>query len=101
MRRELENALLLARSLPPHDLPAFLGAVEEIRVTALTRLTSPPSVPTEDRLLDVAETAKRLNCSEDWLYRNSKKLPFARPHAVGGKLLFSSLGLDAYLRAKR
>jgi DNA-binding transcriptional regulator YiaG len=32
----------------------------------------------EDRLLDAQEAANRLSVSEDWLYRNAKKLPFTR-----------------------
>jgi len=40
MREELENALIAARNLPPEELPCFLGAVEEVRCTAMARLTS-------------------------------------------------------------
>jgi hypothetical protein len=101
MRRELISVLELARSLPIDDLPAFLGGLEEIRVTAYTRLASPQAAPVEDRMLSVGECATRLHCSADWVYRNARRLPFARPNHVGGKLLFSSAGLDAYLRAKR
>jgi excisionase family DNA binding protein len=101
LRPELQPALALAKTLPPSDLPSFLGAVEEIRVTATARLASPPVAPVEDKLLTVKEAATRLHCSPDYLYRNHKKLPFTRTDKVGAKLLFSSAGLDAYLRGKR
>jgi hypothetical protein len=101
VRHELESALALAKTLPPEDLPAFLGAVEEIRVVALARIVAPAAPPSEDKLLDVEQTAARMNCSPEFLYRNHKKLPFTRRDRVGSKLLFSSAGLDAYLRAKR
>jgi predicted DNA-binding transcriptional regulator AlpA len=101
VRRELQIALDLARTLPPDDLTRLLGDLREIETTALARLYSPPATPIEDRLLNIEECAARLSCSRDWLYRNSAKLPFARPHAVGGKLLFSSTGLDLYLKKSR
>ena len=53
----------------------------------------------EDRLLDTAEAAKVLSVSEEWLYRNAKKLPFTRK--LGHKMLrFSHLGIQKYLAAK-
>jgi hypothetical protein len=100
MRRELEAALALARTLDLADLPLLCGDLELIRVTALARLAA-PAVSIEDKLLDIEQTAARLRCSTDFLYRNHKRLPFTRSNAVGGKLLFSSAGLDAYLRGKR
>jgi excisionase family DNA binding protein len=101
MRRELAAALDAAKNLPAEDLPLLAGDLEQIRVTILARLASPPVAPVEDRLVSVDEVAKRLHCSADYVYRNQAKFPFARPGRVGGKLLFSSTGLDAYLRAKR
>jgi excisionase family DNA binding protein len=98
MRRELAAALDAAKKLPVEELPALAGELEIVRVTILARLAAPPIAPAEDRLLTVEECAARLHCSEDFLYRNHKKLPFTRSHAVGGKLLFSSAALDAYLR---
>ena len=101
MRDELQAALTMARTIEPDALPYFLSEIEEIRVTALARLmssTTPDEAPIHDKLLSVRETAARLNCSVDYLYRNAKKLPFARPNAVGRRLLFSALGLDRYLK---
>src|SRR5580692_1101358 len=63
MRRECENLLGVARSIPVESLPALAGELETIRVTILARLASPPVAPIEERLLDIGETAKRLACS--------------------------------------
>lgn len=52
---------------------------------------------TEDRLLTIAEAAERLCTSEDWLYRNWKKLPFARKLSKK-QLRFSAHGIDGYIR---
>jgi excisionase family DNA binding protein len=99
MRRELEPVLDLTRTLAPAELPAFLGELEQIRVTALARITTPPVEARPDELLEVPEAAHRLGVSPDYLYRHSKRFPFTR--RTGRKLLFSSAGLDAYLRKSR
>jgi predicted DNA-binding transcriptional regulator AlpA len=53
-----------------------------------------------DRLLDAEEASKVLSVSQDWLYRNAKKLPFARK--LGPKMLrFSSVGIQKYLATRR
>ena len=99
MRTELEPVLKLARGLPPEELPEFLGALETVRVVALARIVAPAVDTRPDELLNVPQAAARLNVSENYLYRNSRRLPFTR--RVGSKLLFSSAGLDTYLRGKR
>ncbi|MFY9531251.1 MAG: hypothetical protein WBC04_17725 [Candidatus Acidiferrales bacterium] len=96
MRPELESALLQARTLAPAELPRLLGEIEQIRVTALARLTSPTVESRPDELLSVSETAGRMGVGKDYLYRNHRRLPFTR--RVGRKLLFSSAGLDSYLK---
>ena len=54
----------------------------------------------EDRLLDAQEAAKLLSVSEDWLYRQAKKLPFSRK--LGPKMLrFSSVGIQKYLTTRK
>ena len=50
-----------------------------------------------DTLLTVEEAAAKLKCSQDWLYRKSKKLPFAV--RVGRGLRFSLRGIDAHIRS--
>jgi predicted DNA-binding transcriptional regulator AlpA len=54
----------------------------------------------QDRLLDAEEAAKLLSVSEDWLYRNAKKLPFSRK--LGPKMLrFSSDGIQKFLATRK
>jgi predicted DNA-binding transcriptional regulator AlpA len=98
MRSELQAALHLAETSSPAEIPALLGELEQIRVTALARLSSPVLVCQPDELLDVGATAKRLGVSQDYLYRHQRKFPFAR--RIGRKLLFSSSGLDKFLARK-
>jgi len=53
-----------------------------------------------DRLLDAKEAAKVLSMSEDWLYRNAKKLPFTRK--LGPKMLrFSYQGMIKWLESRK
>lgn len=46
--------------------------------SALVSAQRPTVVPTSDRNLTVEEAAQRLGVSEQWLYRHSKTLPFAK-----------------------
>ena len=101
MRRELENALDLAKTLGPADLPAFLGGLETVRIVALTRITTPAVETKPDESLTVAQAAKRLGLSASYLYHNWKKYKFARQDHGCRKVLFSAHGLDAYLRKSR
>jgi hypothetical protein len=95
MRNELQLVLLAAKELPVAELPALLGQIEEIRVTALARLTAPGPAPQSDELLDVDEAARKLGMSKDYLYRNHAALPFTR--RMGKRLLFSSVGIEKYI----
>jgi DNA-binding XRE family transcriptional regulator len=52
--------------------------------------------PAEDRLLDVAEAARRLAVCRDYVYRHAAEWPFTVRR--GRKLGFSEQGLAAYLR---
>ena len=54
----------------------------------------------EDRLLNAEEAARLLCVSEDWLYRQAKKLPFTRK--LGPKMLrFSCVGIQKYLATRK
>jgi predicted DNA-binding transcriptional regulator AlpA len=54
----------------------------------------------EDRLLTADEAAEMLSLSPDWLYRNAKKLPFARK--LGPKMLrFSHQGMIKWLESRK
>lgn len=97
MRNELQTALVAARELPADELPRLLGDLEEIRCTAMSRLTAPVlSPPQSDELLDVNEAARRLGTSKDYLYRHHARLPFTR--RMGRNLRFSALGIENYIR---
>src|SRR5262252_7056998 len=99
MRSELQFVLDNLRGLAPDQLPELLGELEVIRATAVLRLSAPVPVPQRDELLEIGPASERLGVSTDYLYRNSKSLPFTR--RMGRKLLFSRLGIDAYLSKKR
>jgi excisionase family DNA binding protein len=99
VRRELESTLIVARTISQEELPRLLGDLEEIRATALARLTYParePQLP--DSLLAVEEAATRLGVSQHYLYRNHPRLPFTR--RMGRSLRFSSNGIEQYIRRK-
>ena len=97
MRDELQFVLRDARELPVQELPRLLGELEEVRCTAMARLTSPAPVQSQsDELLDVAEAARRLGLSRDYLYRHSHEFRFTR--RVGRKLLFSNSGIEKYIK---
>ena len=92
--------LRAAGELPIEQLPRLLGELEECRCTAMARLMIPAPVQAQsDELLDVAEAARRLGLSRDYLYRHSHEFPFTR--RVGRKLLFSALGIERYIRQRR
>jgi predicted DNA-binding transcriptional regulator AlpA len=53
-----------------------------------------------DRMLDAKEAALMLSMSEDWLYRNARKLPFT--HKLGPKMLrFSQRGIIKWLESRK
>jgi predicted DNA-binding transcriptional regulator AlpA len=94
---ELANALA---AMPASELPRVLGQLRELEATAMARLYSSPRasemIRQPEQLLDIAEAAKRLNVSEDYLYRHWKNLPFAHKYDWG--LRFSARGIDEYIQ---
>jgi hypothetical protein len=99
VRVELQPAVELARTLDAEEIVRFLADIEEIRIVALGILMRPPPAP-PDTLLDAEQLAARLNVSTDFIYRHQKRfVKFSRRE--GRKLLFSSSGLDAYLKRSR
>jgi excisionase family DNA binding protein len=94
----LTPALEDAKNLPADKLPRLLGDLEEVRTTALARLSAPALAPAPpDELLTVGEAAERLHCSRDWLYKND--LPFVR--RLGRARRYSSRGIDEYLAKQK
>jgi predicted DNA-binding transcriptional regulator AlpA len=100
MRNELQTVMMAARELPAGELPHLLGELEEIRCTAMARLTAPaPAQSQADELLSAPEAARRLGISRDYLYRHHDDFPFTR--RVGGRLLFSALGIEKYIKTTK
>jgi predicted DNA-binding transcriptional regulator AlpA len=96
--RSLEPALEEARTVAPAELPRFLGDLAEVAATAQQRLCAPAPVQPADELLSVRQAAAKLGCSVDFLYKRGS-FPFAR--RLGRKLMFSSNGIEKYLREQR
>jgi hypothetical protein len=100
-----ENILIVgllkaARELPAEDLPGLIGQLEAAKATAWARLAAPAPAQSEyDELLGVAEAARRLGVSEDYLYSHHRGYPFTRRQ--GRKLLFSALGIDNHIRQQK
>ena len=100
MRAELEPILAAARSLSPEELPRFIGELEEVRTTALVRLTAPAIQPqAPDSLLSIDEAVPVLGMSKSYLYRNADKFSFVRRE--GRALRFSARGVQEYLSGRR
>ena len=99
MRNALQLMLNAARDLPAEELPGLIGELEAAKATAWARLTAPAQVSQKhDELLGVAEAARRLGVSTDYLYRHSGEYSFARRQ--GRKLLFSALGIDKHIKQR-
>jgi len=94
----LERLLQVARELPAGELPDLIGQLEAFKAMLWGRLLTPTTPQEHDELLDVAEAARRLGVSEDYLYRHSGEYPFTRRQ--GRKLLFSAQGIDRFIKQK-
>ena len=98
MRAELQNVLKAATELPSEQLPRMQGELEEIRCTAIARLSASTPVQTQEQLLDV-EAASQAGVSRDYLYRHHAELPFTR--RMGKALRFSASGMEKWLRTAK
>jgi predicted DNA-binding transcriptional regulator AlpA len=98
-RSELRS---LVAGTPAPELPQLIGDLEAARAAAWARLTAAAADKAPDvrgqqaRNLDVAEAAKRLGISRDWLYRHASELPFAL--RIGRRVVFDSLALERWNR---
>jgi predicted DNA-binding transcriptional regulator AlpA len=92
----------LVECTPAHELPQLIGELEAAKAVAWARITAPAVDQQSDgpvqeaRNLDVAEAARRLGVSRDWLYRHASELPFAV--RIGRRLVFDSLALERWNR---
>src|SRR5262245_35698473 len=89
--------------IPQAEIARLLGEIELLKDRLLSRSRAadgsrakPPEK--SEQLLTVEEAAQKLGCSEDWLYRQSKKLPFVV--RFGRQLRFSELGIEKYIRRR-
>ena len=84
----------------PADARATLLAKALAVVGALAAPALPgPSPPREDQILDVLEVARRMNVSQDYVYRHASEWPFTVRR--GRELGFSELGLIDYLQRQQ
>src|SRR5262245_39051536 len=83
------------------SIPAFTLTVEQLRELIREEIQRAGTTRQEaDRLLDIKEAAKLISMSEDWLYRNAKKLPFTRK--LGPKMLrFIYQGIVKWLATRK
>ena len=72
--------------------------IEAIALARLRTIQDSRAAAEPEQLLDATEAAKRLNVSEDYLYRNWKKLSFAHKYDWG--LRFSARDIDEYIHCK-
>jgi predicted DNA-binding transcriptional regulator AlpA len=92
----------LVECTPEAELPRLIGDLEAARAAAWARLTAPAPEPASDaprqepRNLDVAEAARRLGMSRDWLYRHAAELRFAL--RIGRRVVFDSVALERWNR---
>jgi hypothetical protein len=93
----LANGCASEQFLPGPRAPNPTGCFLEGDVCSMTlQMIDETRPPAGDRLLTVAQTAERLACTKDWLYRHHHRLPFAVHN--GRQLRFSAHGLDRHIR---
>jgi excisionase family DNA binding protein len=94
----------LIASTPEEKIPALVVALL-VRAGALAGRqlveTGAPqrAVQQPDENLSVAEAARRLGVSRDWLYRHSGELPFTI--RIGRRVVFSARGLEQWSRKQQ
>jgi hypothetical protein len=72
----------------------------DLKAAITCRMTADQQTATiEDRVLDVPEAARRLNVSNDYVYRHASEWPFTVRR--GRKLGFSARGLADHLRRQQ
>lgn len=81
-----------------------LASLQSALAARLVRMPVPenqqsPKIEAEDELLTVADAARLLNVSEDWVYRRASRLPFTR-RLSRKALRFSKTGLLKWRAAR-
>ena len=96
--RELAGTI---EEAPIEELHAILGQLEWMKSTASFRLYAAANhsrnndAKENDKLIEVKEASQILKVSENYLYQNSKSLPFTV--RLGRRLLFSKQGIERYI----
>ena len=93
--------------IPAESIAPVIARLASLQTALAARLLDPGlSVNTtasgperEDELLTVADAARLLNVSEDWMYRRAARLPFAR-RLSRKALRFSKAGLLRWRAAR-
>lgn len=83
--------------MPLENLLHVKARAEAEILARIISASAPAQAP--DELVDVKEVAQRLHVSTDYVYDHADEFPFTVP--VGRKLLFSSHGIDAYIRSQQ
>lgn len=88
--------------IPQAEIPAALAALAAWQSQLAARLMTMPTsaeATADVRLLTVEEAASKLGVANEWLYRRGKRLGLA-VKLGDGTLRFSSVALDAYIKAQ-
>lgn len=87
------------------SLPEVIAELASLQAYAVARMVAQQANRLDpgredDALLSIEQAASRLGVSRFWIYRNAKRLPFAR--RIGPRALrFSSKGIARYLDQRR
>ncbi len=87
-------------AIAPEHIASVMAQMAAIQMSLATRLVTENTERAQseaDSLLTVEEAAIKLKCSEDWLYKRAKRLPFTV--RVGRNLRFSERGIEEAIRA--
>jgi excisionase family DNA binding protein len=102
MPNQLDFSALIAEpskigAIPATQIPALLTQLSTLQTAMAARLIPiGDTTSRNDDMLAVAEAAKRLGVSVDWLYRRTSRLPFVV--RLGRQVRFSAQGIDRYLK---
>lgn len=100
LTRILENPANISE-IAPESLPPLLCQLAALQSALTARLLTTPangdSSPPDDVLVDVKEAAKRTGLSSSFLYKNP--MPFKVRE--GGRVLFSSNGISAWIKKRQ
>ena len=80
---------------PVEDLPGLLAELAASVAAVAARLAVVEAPHRPDRLMDIKETARRMETTVDWLDRNGKDLPFF-VRVSDGQVRWSERGFETW-----